>query len=393
MPAFCVVRIYGVYIGVGGYRALVEKNQSPFIGPWLHNDANVIPPFVLALSILQTARKIVGRIKIDITLLLAIVLVLAGFGLLIKGADWLVKGASDIAKKNQVSELTIGLTIVAFGTSAPELVVNVIAATEGHGDIVFGNVIGSNIFNLFFILGLVGVISPIKVQTVTVTREIPISLGALIALWALSNYGFAANEPAVARLEGVILLLFFGGFLYYIYLQMRQTVGTDHAREQAALVKDSNGKLIFLIVIGLAGLVAGGKLVVDNAVKIATLLGVSQKMIALTIVAAGTSLPELVTSVVAATQKKSDLAVGNIIGSNIFNILLILSLSSVITPIPYNIAFNKDMLLLGVGTIWLLFAMFTGNRRKLDRWEGAIFVLGFIGYTLYLIAQEYPDLF
>lgn len=304
----------------------------------------------------------------------------------------MVRGASDLAKKNKVSELTIGLTIVAFGTSAPELVVNTVAALKGHSDIVLGNVIGSNIFNLFLIMGVVGVIYPIKVRAVTVFREIPISLGALLVFWLLATTHLGEQKEQISQLDSAILLALFGAFLWYVFKQMQKNSGTARAEKLATAVKAGNLQLAGLIVLGLAGLIGGGKLVVDNAVVIASLLGVSQKMIALTIVAAGTSLPELVTSIVAAMQKKSDLAVGNIIGSNIFNLLMVLPLGGLIKPLDFNPAFNADIFLLLVGTVLLFIAMFTGRRRKLDRWESGIFVVGFIGYTLYLIAQEYPGM-
>jgi cation:H+ antiporter len=316
-------------------------------------------------------------------MILPIVFILLGFALLIKGADWMITGASTLAKKNNISDLAIGLTIVAFGTSAPELVVNAIAAFENHPNMIFGNVIGSNNFNLFVILGIVGLIFPIAVQSSTVWKEIPISFIAIVVVYLLANT-FLASSSSLSRSDGFILLALFLGFLIYVYSQMKTDVSDSSITEHDL----SNLKIGVLIILGLAGLVSGGQLVVNNAIKLASTLGVSEKIISLTIVAVGTSLPELVTSVLAATKKKSDLAIGNIIGSNIFNLFFILSVSSIIRPITYQPAFNTDLFLLAGGTIFLFVAMFTGKRKKLDRWEAALLLLVFVVYTVYLIQKE-----
>jgi cation:H+ antiporter len=314
-----------------------------------------------------------------------IFLIIIGFVLLIKGADWMVSGASALAKKYNVSDLVIGLTIVSFGTSAPELVVNSVASFQRYSDIVFGNVLGSNIVNLFLILGITGLVYPIIVQSNTVWKEIPISLFAVVVLFVLSNSFIFQGKPMVTRIDGLILLAMFAGFMYYIYNQMK----ADRAEIAKPVVKPmSNFKIWGLIIIGISGLVFGGKLVVDNAIKVATVLGVSEKVIGLTIVAIGTSLPELVTSVVAALKKNSDIAFGNIIGSNIFNILLILSISSLINPIYFNVSFNTEIYLLAGGTFVLFIAMFTGGKKKLDRWEAAILLAAYIAYTTYMISAE-----
>jgi len=316
---------------------------------------------------------------------LSIILILLGFGFLIKGADFLVNGASSLAKKNNIPDLAIGLTIVAFGTSAPELVVNTVASFEGHSDIVLGNIIGSNNFNLFMILGIVGLIFPIAVQSSTVWKEIPISFIAALALLALGNDFYFQESNRISRFDGLILIVMFGLFLFYIYKQMTKEVVTDSVIEK---VESSNHKIWGFILLGLTGLILGGKLVVDNAVEVATNLGVSEKIIGLTIIAAGTSLPELMTSIVAAFKKNSDIAIGNIIGSNIFNIFLILSISAFVRPIQYATAFNTDMYVLIGGTIFLFMAMFTGKKKKLDRWEAATLLIAYISYTIYLIYNE-----
>lgn len=310
-------------------------------------------------------------------------LVVIGFVCLIFGANWLVDGAAALAKKHNVSDLAIGLTIVAFGTSAPELVVNIIGSINGYSDIVLGNIIGSNNFNLFIILGISGLILPISVQSSTAWKEIPISLiVAIILLFFINDFNFV--EPSyLSRLDSLIMLVIFLMFLYYVFRQMK-----NDSNIQADFVQKSTLKIWGLILFGLSGLIIGGQLVVVNSVNIANSLGVSEKIIGLTIVAAGTSLPELVTSIVAATKKNSDIAIGNVIGSNIFNILLILSISGLIMPIEYNPKFNLDFYILIGGTIFLLIFMLTGNRKRLDRWESGILLGFYLLYTTYLVLKE-----
>lgn len=311
-------------------------------------------------------------------------LLVLGFVILIKGADWLVDGASALARKYHVSNLAIGLTVVAFGTSAPELVVNVIAAAQNHKDIVFGNIIGSNNFNLFVILGIAGIISPLVVQSSTVWKEIPLSFFATLLLFFLANDFLLSNHQGLSRWDGMVLLLMFAAFLYYVYKQLRH----DNSQESTPLLNYSLLKMWGLIVVGLSMLVLGGRLVVTNAVEIASLMGVSETIIGLTIVAAGTSLPELATSIVAALKKNNDIAIGNIIGSNIFNIFFILGISSIIKPLDYSIVFNRDLYLLAVGTVFLFMAMFLGKKKKLDRWEAALLLMTYVGYTIYLVSSE-----
>lgn len=297
-----------------------------------------------------------------------------------------MNGASVLAKKYNVSDLAIGLTIVAFGTSAPELVVNVLASFDGYDEIVFGNIIGSNNFNLFVILGISGLIAPLVVQSSTVWKEIPLSLFAAVLFFVLANDFFSAHSPIISRVDGLILLTLFGLFLFYVYKQLKSDPSVH--KEDAPESELSQLKIWGLIVGGLAGLVLGGRFVVNNAIEIATVLGVSEKIIGLTIIAAGTSLPELATSVVAAMRKNVDIAVGNIIGSNIFNIFLILAFSALVKPVYFNPSFNSELYLLAGGTALLFTAMFTGGKRKLDRWEAAVLLLIFLVYTGYLIAVE-----
>ena len=315
-------------------------------------------------------------------MIIPIILVVTGFISLIFGANWLVDGASALAKKYKVSDLVIGLTIVAFGTSAPELVVNSIASVRGYSDIVLGNIIGSNNFNLYIILGISGLILPIKVQTSTAWKEIPISLFVTILLLFLLNDFVFAESTYLNRVDGYIMLVLFCLFLYYVFNQMKNDPQTVTTENQKPVIK-----ILGLIIVGLGGLILGGQLVVVHSVEIANALGVSEKIIGLTIVAAGTSLPELVTSIVAAIKKNSDIAIGNVIGSNIFNILLILSISSIIKPIEYNTKFNQDLLILIGGTVFLLTSMLTGQKKKLDRWEAGVLLGFYIVYTTYLVMK------
>lgn len=317
-------------------------------------------------------------------MLIQVLLLIAGLVLLIKGADWLVSGASSLARKYGVPDLAIGLTIVAFGTSAPELVVNGFAAAQGHYSIVFGNIIGSNNFNLFIILGITGLMGPLVVQSDTVWKEIPLSLLAVVLLFVFANETLVSDQMVVARWEGVLLLTMFALFLFYVYRQLKR----DKPKVVSGQKRMSNMKIWLFVGIGLAGLVFGGRLVVDNAVKIATALGVSDKMVGLTIIAAGTSLPELATSMVAAMKKNTDIAVGNIIGSNVFNLFLILGVSSLVNPLRFQAEFNTDIYILGAGTLFLFVAMFTGQKKKLDRWEAAVFVVFYVGYTVLMVSRE-----
>lgn len=316
-------------------------------------------------------------------MIIQIFLIILGFGCLIFGANAMVDGASALAKKYRVSDLAIGLTIVAFGTSAPELVVSVIGSLQGYSDIVVGNVLGSNNFNLFIILGISGLILPITVQSSTAWKEIPISLLVAVLLLFLINDFTFSGSTGLSRWEGGILLLLFFVFLYYVFLQMKNDILLSPPAKPISSFKTGA-----LILVGLGGLVLGGQLVITNSVSISNSLGVSEKIIGLTIVAAGTSLPELVTSIVAAAKKNSDIAIGNVIGSNIFNILLILSISSLIKPMDYNPKFNTDLYILMGGTVFLLLAMLTGKRKKLDRWEAAVLLGFYLIYTTYLIMGE-----
>lgn len=327
-------------------------------------------------------------------MLIPILLLLVGFAILIKGADFLVNGASSAAKKYGISNLAIGLTVVAFGTSMPELIVSLISAMDGKNDASFGNVIGSNNFNLLFILGIAGLIYPLMVQRNTVKYEVPLSFLAAGILFVLVNdtllWGASPDENPgyqgiLDRFDSIILLLFFVLFIFYIYRTMRTASDLD---EGEPIKLYSTPVATGMVILGLAMLIGGGELVVDNAIEIARGYGLSEKLIGLTILAAGTSLPELATSCVAAYRKNTDIAIGNVVGSNIFNIFFILGITGVVHPIQYNAALNTDIYVLLASTILLMVFMFTLNTRKLDRWEAFMMLLAYIAYTVFLVTTD-----
>lgn len=315
-------------------------------------------------------------------------LVIIGFVLLLKGADFLVTGASSFAKKFNVSELAIGLTIVAMGTSAPELVVNLVSSSQGYDDVVFGNIIGSNIFNLFFILAICAIIKPIVVQSESVWKEIPFAMVLVFLFFVLANdsliFGSAINE--LNRVDGIILLTLFFAFLAYVYFTIKNKKEELSTPDTSKVY--SNWITLLMVLGGLAGLIIGGKLVVDNAVLIARSFNISEKLIGLTIIAAGTSLPELAASAVAAFKGKSDIAIGNIIGSNIFNLTFILGFNSTLTPLTYSTGFNFDVYVLMGGSVALFLFMFTLKKKKLDRREAFLFLLAFVAYMTYIIIRK-----
>lgn len=319
-------------------------------------------------------------------------LVIVGFVLLIKGADYLVNGASSLAKRFNVSDIAIGLTVVAMGTSAPELVVNIISGGvqdggSGANEVVFGNIIGSNIFNTFLILGVASIIYPLTVERSALWKEVPYSLLATFIFFILVNDAmfFGADSSGLDVKDGIILLVMFTLFLVYIFMNLRR----NPEPENEDIEMYSNLKTTVMLVLGIIGLVFGGNLIVTNATDIAKFYEVSDKLIGLTIIAAGTSLPELATSAVAAFHKKSDLAVGNIVGSNIFNLLLVLGVTSLIhAPLTYTPALNIDLYLVMLGTLMLFIFMFTFAKYKLDRSEGVIYIVCFLLYGYYLFIRE-----
>ncbi len=310
-----------------------------------------------------------------------------GFVLLIKGADLLVEGASSIAKKLKISSIVIGLTIVAFGTSAPEFIVNIFAAAKGNTEIAIGNILGSNIANIFLILGISAMIYPLLAKKNTVLKEIPLSLLAAVVIGLMANDALIDGQgfSAITRIDGFILLGFFAIFLYYTF---GITKSSDDLAEPEQIKILTYTKSILFILGGLLGLVLGGKWIVDGAIKIAEIFGVSQSLIGLTVVAVGTSLPELATSAMAAYRKQSDIAIGNVVGSNIFNIFWILGFSAVIRPLPFNPASNRDILMAILASLVLFLVMFVGKKRVVERWQGALMVFIYVGYVAFLVVTS-----
>lgn len=302
-------------------------------------------------------------------------LLILGLALVVFGADWLVDGASAIARKSGISEFVIGLTIVGFGTSCPELVVSLTGALKGIADISIGNVVGSNIFNTLLILGLTGVIAPIAITPENRKRDIPLTIGVTVLFIV-----FGLWNRDVCRWEGLVFLLLFAGYIYYCFK-------TDSAPVEQAEEKNLRlGVAILLVLAGLAGLVIGGRLFVDSATEIARLAGVSDKFIAITVLAGGTSLPELATCVVAAAKKKGQLALGNILGSNIFNILLILGTSAVVTPLDFSSMNWVDLGVLILSALLVFSSAWTGKKNMIDRFDGSLLLLCEAAYLTWLFA-------
>ncbi len=318
---------------------------------------------------------------------LSILLIIVGFILLIKGADYLVDGASNIAKKFHIPEIIIGLTIISIGTSMPELFVSITSAIDGYPDMAMGNVIGSNIVNMLFILGLSAIIKSIPFKKETRLIEIPICFFVSVIFFIICFIG-----QDVSRIDaGILIFLFISFIIYTIVMAKKGEEFENKDNKSKEIVEDKNnkGKLstlkdISAIVLGIIALKVGGDLAVDNAVKVATILGLSEKIISVTILAIGTSLPELVTSVSAAAKGKSDIAIGNVLGSNIFNMLLIIGTSALIKPITYNISYNKDMVILLVGTIILGLFPFIKPKDRMSRMNGVVFCFMYLGYMVSL---------
>lgn len=309
-------------------------------------------------------------------------LIALGFALLIGGADLLVRGASSLAVRLKVPDIVIGLTVVAFGTSTPEMVVNIVSAMRGTADIAFGNVIGSNVFNILGILGICALVYPLDVKKATTWREIPFALlTSSILLILVNDSWFQSGALNVLTMgDGLILLGFFAIFLVYTHNLAKQGAESESTTRMYPLLV-----IVGLIAAGLLGLILGGNLVVNNSVKLARMLGVSESIIGLTIVAIGTSLPELSTSLIAAMKKKPDIAVGNVIGSNIFNLLFVMGLTSQIRPLNYAPVFNPGQYVMIGATLLLFLMMFNPKRHRLDRWEGGVLVLIYVLYTVFLL--------
>ena len=319
--------------------------------------------------------------------MLTYALFIVGFVILIKGADLLVDGASTIARRFNVSDLVIGLTVVAFGTSTPELFVNVMASIQGNTDIAIGNVVGSNIANVFLILGVSSIIYPLTVSKGTVWKEIPFSLLAAIVLFVVANDQLLDGSQVsdLTRIDGIVLFSFFIIFIYYTTSIATRIEGMeDHVpAKQHGWLRSS-----LYIILGLAGLTFGGKWIVDGALAIAARFGMSESLVGLTIVAVGTSLPELATSAVAAYKRNVEIAVGNVVGSNIFNIFFVLGISAIIKPLPFQMKSNRDIGVVIFSSLLLFLFMFTGKKRSLDRWEGLIFLGCYGVFVAYLVFTD-----
>lgn len=316
-----------------------------------------------------------------------ILLIIAGFFLLIKGADILVEGSCFVAKKFHIPEIIVGLTIVSIGTSMPELMVSMTSAINGHSDVAMGNVIGSNLTNLLLILGLSTVISAVEFKKETKFIEIPMTLGIIFTLFLLGNNG--GIDKYVTRPEGVILIILFVCFLAYTIIMAKY--GNDF--EQNEIKKDDIEKplgilkSIIFIIGGIVALKFGGDFVVDSACEIAKVFGISEKIISLTIIAIGTSLPELITSVTAALKGDSDIAIGNILGSNIFNFLLIVGVSAIISPVKYSVEYNIDMMILFAVTTILMLFPYIGKKNQMTRSNGILYLLCYAGYMASLFVR------
>lgn len=317
--------------------------------------------------------------------LISFSLFLAGLIILIFGADSLVRGGSSIAKMAGLSSLFIGLTIVSFGTSMPELVVNVVASFRGSTDLAIGNILGSNISNILLILGISAMIYPLSIRKGTITKEIPFSLLAIGILFILVNDALFEGTPLsiLSRSDGLILLALFGIFLYYTFGISKDT----ETKKDPKIKKYKYHVATSMIVGGIVGLAVGGHMLVEGAIGIAARFGLSEALIGLTVVAIGTSIPELATSAIAALRRQSDIAIGNIIGSNIFNILWILGLSSLIKPLDFSLQLNFDIIVVMAITVLLISMMFIGKRSVLQRWQGVVLVSLYVVYLIYLVMR------
>lgn len=312
------------------------------------------------------------------------VLLILGLFILISSANVLVAGASSIAKKFNIPNLVIGLTVVSFGTSFPELIINVLAGYNGQSDLAVGNVLGSNIVNILLVIGVSAMVRPLAVQNNTVKYEIPFSIMAILVLFVLSNDILfnGASESVLSRSDGIILMTFFLIFMYYTFIIGK--IGSQ--QDEGHQVKTFPGwKSVLYVLGGVAGLYFGGLLIVDNATVIAQDLGLSEATIGILVIALGTSLPELATSVVAAYKGNADMAVGNVVGSNIFNVFFVLGMGVTLNPIQFNVILNNDILVVLIASILLFVFVFTRKGRQIDRVEGGIFIVLYISYVAWLL--------
>ena len=315
----------------------------------------------------------------------AIIFIIVGFVALVKGADWLVDGASSIAKRFGISDLVIGLTVVAFGTSMPEFVVNMVSVAEGSTELAITNILGSNIINTFVILGLTALVYPIVSQKRSRDFDIPMSIiaGVLVLIAVAVQLPFGECERGIGRTGGIVLLLLFCYFLYNTFRHAKDHPTEEVIGERLEVRVIPVRRAVALMLGGFVGLVVGGELIVKSAVDIAVRMGVSEAIIGLTIVALGTSLPELATSVIAATKHNSDIALGNVLGSNIFNVFFVLATSATIRPLPDYNGIEIDACMVTLGSIIVWMAVKTNKERKIQRWAGALLLLVYAAYLTY----------
>lgn len=306
--------------------------------------------------------------------LLPLFFLILGFVTLILGANWLVNGATSVGIKAKMSPLIIGLTIVAFGTSLPEMIVNVFSCIKGSPGLAIGNIIGSNTMNILLILGVSSMIYPIDVSKISIKRDIPVGFIATFAITFMANDFFRGTSATLNWIEGLVLLLMGFGYLLLTF--------KNNGEEEIAENQESMpwGKTILQLVLGIVGLYLGGELVSKNAQILALSWGMSESTVGLTVVATATSLPELITSVVAALKKNSAIAIGNVLGSNILNIFMVLGVSALITPLPFDTKMNHQLMILFCANAIMLTTVFTGKGRKISRFEGVILTLGYIGF-------------
>ena len=306
-----------------------------------------------------------------------------GFVALILGANWLVNGATSVGIRAKLSPLIIGLTIVAFGTSLPEMIVNVFSCANGSPGLAIGNIIGSNTMNILLILGVSAIVWPIDVSRVSIRRDIPVGFIATLSITLMANYMFTGQAQTINWIEGIALLLM--GFAYLLLTMLKNDPKEEIEDVQEAMPW---GKTILALIAGIIGLYIGGELVSRNAQILAKNWGMDEGTIGLTVVATATSLPELITSIVAALKKNSGIAIGNVLGSNILNIFMVLGVSSIITPLPFDPMMNKQLMILFAANILMLLFVFTGKGRKISRWEGALLTLGYVGFMWFSLVMQ-----
>ena len=315
--------------------------------------------------------------------LVPLLLLVIGFVALILGANWLVNGATSVGIRAKLSPLIIGLTIVAFGTSLPEMIVNIFSCAKGSPGLAIGNIIGSNTMNILLILGVSALIWPIDVDRISIRRDIPAGFVATLAIALMANDFFTGTARTINWMEGIALLLM--GFAYLLLTMLKNDPKEETEEVQGAMPW---GKTVLALVAGIAGLYIGGELVSRNAQILAKQWGMSESTIGLTVVATATSLPELITSIVAALKKNSGIAIGNVLGSNILNIFMVLGVSALITPLPFDPMLNKQLLILFAANVLMLMFVFTGKGCKISRWEGALLVLGYVGFMWFSLAVQ-----